>query len=76
VGRSWTTWKGKRLIVHGARVVPNQGDLSPGEIQGQIVGTSDGALELVLVQPEGKPVMSATEWARGARVQPGDHLGP
>jgi len=75
VGRSWTTWKGKRLIVHRARALPNQGDLSPGEIQGHIVGTGEGALELVLVQPEGKPAMSAADWARGARLQPGDHLG-
>jgi methionyl-tRNA formyltransferase len=75
VGRAWTTWRGKRLLVHRARVAATTGPLSPGEIVGNAVGTGDGALELVVVQPEGRAPMNATEWARGARQTPGDRLG-
>ncbi len=75
VGRAWTTWRGKRLIVHGARILGGRHDLFSGQIQGDTVGTGDGALRLVTVQPEGKGPMSGDEWARGARVQPGERLG-
>jgi methionyl-tRNA formyltransferase len=56
VGGAWTTFRGKRLKVHRARV-------------------SDGELELLVVQPEGKGRMTASEWARGARWQPDEALG-
>jgi methionyl-tRNA formyltransferase len=36
---------------------------------------SDGELELLVVQPEGKGRMPASDWARGARGQPGEALG-
>jgi len=75
VGRAWTTWKGKRLLVHEARPLQTGASLSPGEIQGTIVGTGDGSLELLVVQPEGKAAMDGRDWARGARLQPGDRLG-
>lgn len=75
VGRAWTTWRGKRLLVHRARVLPEERELSPGQIQGNKVGTAEGALELVVLQPEGKPSMGAEAWARGARPQPGERLG-
>jgi methionyl-tRNA formyltransferase len=83
-GRSWTTFRGKRLIVRSARVLPGTAvvspqhpgePLAPGEVVGVTVGTSDGLLELVGVQPEGKPAMGAAEWARGARSKPGERLG-
>ena len=35
----------------------------------------DGHLELVEVQPEGKPRMAAADWANGAHWSPGDPLG-
>jgi methionyl-tRNA formyltransferase len=56
VGGAWTTFRGKRLKVHRARV-------------------SDGELELLVVQPEGKGRMTASDWARGARWQPDEALG-
>jgi len=74
-GRAWTTWKGKRLLVHRARVTQDGATLSPGEVHGTSVGTADGLLELLVVQPEGKPPMDAASWARGARLAPGDRLG-
>ena len=75
IGRAWTTWRGKRLLVHRARVLPEERSLSPGQIQGARVGTAEGALELLVVQPEGKPAMDAGAWARGARLEPGERLG-
>jgi methionyl-tRNA formyltransferase len=36
---------------------------------------SDGELELLVVQPEGKGRMPASDWARGARWQPGEAFG-
>jgi methionyl-tRNA formyltransferase len=75
VGRAWTAWRGKRLLVHSARVLSQGASLLPGEIHGDTVGTSLGALRLVVVQPEGRSPMSGAQWARGARVQPGELLG-
>jgi methionyl-tRNA formyltransferase len=75
LGRAWTVWRGKRLLVHRARVLHDEQSLSRGQIQGTSVGTAQGALELVVVQPEGKPAMDAKAWARGARLEPGERLG-
>jgi methionyl-tRNA formyltransferase len=75
VGRAWTTWRGKRLIVHRSRVLGEEQELSPGQIQGNRVGTAEGALELLVVQPEGKPPMDGAAWVRGARPQPGERMG-
>jgi methionyl-tRNA formyltransferase len=74
-GRAWTTWRGRRLIVQRACALPAAGGLVPGEVVGDRVGTGQGALELVVVQPEGKPAMRAADWARGARLVPGERLG-
>ena len=75
VGRSWSTFRAKRVLVLKARVLPDDKDLSPGQIQGNKVGTGQGALELLVVQPEGKPAMDAAAWARGARPEPDERLG-
>ncbi len=56
VGGAWTTFRGKRLKVHRARV-------------------SEGVLDLLVVQPDGKGRIPASDWARGARWQPGEALG-
>ena len=39
------------------------------------VGTGDGSLRLVTVQPEGKAPMSWADFANGARPRPGERLG-
>jgi methionyl-tRNA formyltransferase len=75
VGRAWTTFRGKRLLVRRAQVLAGDRDLSPGQIQGEKVGTGQGALRLQLVQPEGKAVMDAAAWARGARPKPDERMG-
>jgi methionyl-tRNA formyltransferase len=75
VGRAWTTWRGKRLLVHKARVLGGEQAIAAGQVQGDTVGTAEGALELLVVQPEGKPPMDGAAWARGARPEPGERLG-
>lgn len=75
VGRAWTTWRGRRLLVLRARAVPSTVDLSPGEVRGAAVGTGRGELLLMRVQVEGKAPMDAQAWERGARMAPGERLG-
>lgn len=73
LGRAWTTFRGKRLKVLRARPVAD--GPAPGTVDGLLVGTGDGALELVTVQPEGKGPQDAAAWRNGARPAPGERLG-
>jgi methionyl-tRNA formyltransferase len=73
LGRAWTTFRGKRLKVLAAGVAP--AGPAPGAIDGVVVGTGDGALELVAVQPEGKAPLVAAAWRNGARPTPDERLG-
>ncbi|AJM77766.1 methionyl-tRNA formyltransferase [Rathayibacter toxicus] len=58
-----------RLKVLALRSV--EGRLDPGQVQIEggraLVGTGDGAVDLVTVQPSGKKPMSGAAWARGLR---------
>lgn len=79
LGQAWTTFRGARLKIPRARLltspdadVPPPGVLDPDRL---VVGTGDGGLELVEVQPEGRPVQSAGAWRHGARLRPGERLG-
>jgi len=75
LGAAWTTFRGRRLRVLQTRHSPG-GALGPGELDpvGLSVGTGDGAMELVEVQPEGKSPQPAPSWRNGARLQPGERL--
>jgi methionyl-tRNA formyltransferase len=78
LGRAWTTFRGRRLRVVRARVVPSPqaGDgAKPGELLGLVVRAGQDALELVEVQPEGRAPMSASDWRRGAHPKPDELLG-
>jgi methionyl-tRNA formyltransferase len=75
VGRAWTEFRGKRLLVHQASVVDWVQDLAPGELAGTVVGTADGGLQLLVVQPEGRAPLDAAAWRNGARPAPGERLG-
>jgi methionyl-tRNA formyltransferase len=71
---AWTMIGGKRLKLHGARAVEGAG--SPGTVlRGLTVAAGEGAVEIVRVQPEGRPPMAAEDWLRGARIAPGDVAG-
>jgi methionyl-tRNA formyltransferase len=75
VGNAWTTFRGKRLKVRTARLVSETPKTPFGTIDPVTlwVGAgAGGAVELVEVQPEGKPVQLATEWRNGARLTPGE----
>jgi len=68
-----TTAKGKRLLVWRARAV--EAPSEPGVVleagDRLVVGTREGGLELVEVQPEGKRPMSGKEYLRGYRPHVG-----
>lgn len=75
VGGAWTTFRGRRLKVHAAAVTHDEAE--PGRLGADpaVVGTADGALRLLTVQPEAKAPMSWASFANGARPQPGEVLG-
>lgn len=73
VGKAWTTFRGRRLLVLSARVAAS--GAAPGELDGTVVGTAEGGLELLSVQPEGKAAMAAPAWRNGAHPKPGERLG-
>jgi methionyl-tRNA formyltransferase len=63
---------GERIKVWRAR--PAVGESPPGEarlVDGRVLlGVADGAVELAVVQPAGKPEMAATAWMNGRRREP------
>jgi methionyl-tRNA formyltransferase len=73
LGRAWTTFRGKRLKVLSARLAPSEA--GPGVLDGLVVGTGDGGLELVTVQPEGKGPQDASAWRNGTRPEAGEEVG-
>ena len=76
LGRAWTTWRGRRLLVLAARVTDLPGGgLAPGQLQGDVVATGQGGLRLVTVQPEGRGPMAAADWVRGARPRLNESVG-
>lgn len=77
VGGAWTTFRGRRLKVWRARrAEPPTGEVpAPGALAGVLVGTGEGVLELVEVQPEGKGRQPAQAWRNGAHPAPGERLG-
>ena len=70
LGNAFTFFEGKRFKVHEMSRVSEQ--LPEGSISFKdgmvLVGTREGSLQLLTVQPEGKPRIAASEWARGARL--------
>jgi methionyl-tRNA formyltransferase len=76
---AYTFWNGQRLKVWRTEIAENvpeeAGEVHFVDKHGITVGTGDGALRLVEVQPESKGRMPADAWARGARVAPGQWFG-
>jgi methionyl-tRNA formyltransferase len=75
LGRAWTTFRGRRLKVLAARLGSAERRLGPGRLDGSAVGTGDGWIELVEVQPEGKGAQPVAAWLNGARPGSDDVLG-
>ena len=75
------TWhRGRLLKVWQAAALPGVRG-APGRVvevrrgDGIVAGAGEGALVLLEVQPEDGRRMSADEYARGARLEPGERLG-
>jgi methionyl-tRNA formyltransferase len=75
IGDAWTTHSGKRLKIWRSRAVQSAAALEPGQVDGVMVGTGAGRLELIEVQPEGRPRRSGREWVNGAQLGPDTRLG-
>jgi methionyl-tRNA formyltransferase len=73
---AWSEFRGQRVKLGPSRIVPQAARLAPGEISATkntvLVGTATDALELDEVQPQGKRLMGAGEWARGVRLEGAD----
>jgi methionyl-tRNA formyltransferase len=75
---AWAEFRGERLKL--GPVTPSIVDgLAPGELQvdkrAVLVGAANSAVRLGDVQPHGRKRMPARDWARGARISPGERLG-
>ncbi|MEO5974093.1 MAG: methionyl-tRNA formyltransferase [Ilumatobacteraceae bacterium] len=80
IGVGHTTFRGKRLNIHSASAMDKPVSNAPGRIveataEGIVVATGHGAICLQNVQPEGKPVLDALSWSRGARLEPNERFG-
>ncbi|HEU0241664.1 MAG TPA: methionyl-tRNA formyltransferase [Micromonosporaceae bacterium] len=76
---AWTTVRGARLKIMPVRHVVDVDGLDAGQLHVDrsrvLVGTATTPVELGDVQAAGKRAMPAVDWARGAHVASGDHLG-
>ena len=68
--RSYTMIGAQRLKILHAEPLHDHVQLDRGQCDGAgVVGTRDGAVRLVTVQPEGKGIMDAASWLRGRSGQ-------
>lgn len=76
---AWTMLDGQRFKLEPPRLRPDVEGLPPGRLawagKAVLVGTGTHALELTRVQPAGKKMMLAADWARGAGEIEGTVLG-
>jgi methionyl-tRNA formyltransferase len=64
--RSFAVVSGSRIKILEVALVDGDATLAPGEVESDCyVGTGQGDLLLVRVQPEGKGPMPAADWMRG-----------
>ncbi|MEV4219631.1 methionyl-tRNA formyltransferase [Nonomuraea sp. NPDC049725] len=76
---AWSEFRGQRVKLGPVRLAEAAERLAPGEIlvagkNTVLVGTATGPVELGEVQPQGKRLMSAGEWARGTRPESGERF--
>ena len=66
---AWTVLDGQRVKLEPVRLRPDVTHLSPGALslhgKNVLVGTGSHAVELTRIQPAGKKMMAAADWARG-----------
>lgn len=77
---AFTALDGKRLVVCRARpehliaTGATPGTVLAADGEGVVVACGLGALRLARVKPEGRAEQPAADWARGARLTPGDTM--
>ncbi|GAA2880247.1 methionyl-tRNA formyltransferase [Streptosporangium fragile] len=75
---AWTEFRGTRVKLGPVRPAPGAPGLAPGRIavskHSVLAGTATHPVELGEVQPQGKRLMQAVEWARGVRPTDEDRL--
>ncbi|UKA68320.1 methionyl-tRNA formyltransferase [Arthrobacter sp. FW306-05-C] len=66
---AWTLLDGQRVKLEPVRLRPEVTHLAPGAVafhgKAVLVGTGSHAVELTRIQPAGKKMMAAADWARG-----------
>ena len=66
---AWTLLDGQRVKLDPVRLRPDVSGLAPGTValngKAVLVGTGSHAVELTRIQPAGKKMMAAPDWARG-----------
>lgn len=69
----FTTIRGEQIKINEAHTTV--GDYQPGELTNEgVVGTSAGAVQLILVTPAGKRTMQASDWLNGFKLKPGERF--
>ncbi|MGB3443162.1 MAG: methionyl-tRNA formyltransferase [Actinophytocola sp.] len=79
---AWAEFRGERIKLGPVTIAAGVGGdgerLAPGELRVErkrvLAGTATEPVALGQVQAPGKKRMAATDWARGARVEPGERL--
>ncbi len=78
---AWTTFRGDRLGLGPVTLLPTDAEvpvLKPGELHVEkrrvLAGTAGAPVQLGEVRPVGKRAMPAPDWARGVRIDAGEHL--
>jgi methionyl-tRNA formyltransferase len=75
---SYFEHQGKRIKILEMQIRDQSGQA--GQVlelaDGVIIAARTGSLELLVVQPEGKPKMNALDWARGYQIKAGTQLEP
>jgi methionyl-tRNA formyltransferase len=66
---AWTTLEGQRVKLEPVLLRPGAAALEPGRLamdgKSVLVGTGSHPVELTRIQPSGKKMMTAADWARG-----------
>ncbi|MFI1912598.1 methionyl-tRNA formyltransferase [Nocardia sp. NPDC020380] len=74
---AWTEIDGKRFKLGPVELVEEQLPVRTVDVRktGVYIGTATTAVRLDQIQPPGKRMMPALDWARGARLEPGTVIG-